>query len=157
MCDVFDVPKVRRFVQLMKDFDLSELELSQGDVRISLKRGGVTEIVAAPAVAAAPAAAAVPATAPAEEPAAPVGDASYIATITSPIVGTFYSKANPNAAPYVSVGSTVSDEQTVCIIEAMKVMNQLPAGVSGKITAILAKDGDSVEYGQPLFKVDTRG
>ena len=109
MCDVFDVPKVRRFVQLMKDFDLSELELSQGDVRISLKRGGMTEIVAAPAVAAAPVAAAA---VPAEEPAAPAGDASYIATITSPIVGTFYSKANPNAAPYVSVGSSVSDEQS---------------------------------------------
>ncbi|MDO4585540.1 MAG: acetyl-CoA carboxylase biotin carboxyl carrier protein [Planctomycetia bacterium] len=151
--DVFDVPKVRRLVQLMKDFDLSEMELKQGEMYISLKRGSMAPVcVAAPemTVPAAVAPTAVVETAPAV-------DESHLQNITSPIVGTFYSKPNPTAKPFVNVGDMVNAEKTVCIIEAMKVMNQLPAGISGKIVAVLVKDGDAVEYGQPLFKVDTRG
>lgn len=154
--DVFDVPKVRRFVQLMKDFDLSELELRQGEMCIALKRGTASPVVTAGAAAAqvvsAPAAAETPVA-----PVVPAGDPDYILPIPSPIVGTFYSKPNPAAPAFANVGDTVSEEKTVCIIEAMKVMNQIPAGVSGKIVAVLAKDGQAVEYGQPLFKVDTRG
>ncbi|MDO4575568.1 MAG: acetyl-CoA carboxylase biotin carboxyl carrier protein [Planctomycetia bacterium] len=153
--DVFDVSKVRRFVQLMKDFDLSEMNLQQGDMHLALKRGTTTvQVPVAPAAAPAPAApVAAPQAAVEEKPA----EDPNLQNITSPIVGTFYSKANPNAKPFVSVGDMVSPEKTVCILEAMKVMNQVPAGIAGKIVAVLVADGDAVEYGQPLFKVDTRG
>lgn len=152
--DVFDVPKVRRLVQLMKDFDLSEMELKQGEMHISLKRGSMAPVVLAAPEMVAPAVTTAPVTA-AET--APAVDESHIQKITSPIVGTFYSKPNPTAKQFVNIGDVVDAEKTVCIIEAMKVMNQLPAGISGKIVAVLVKDGDAVEYGQPLFKVDTRG
>ena len=77
--------------------------------------------------------------------------------IKSPIVGTFYAAANPESPPYVKVGDHVGPETTVCIVEAMKVFNQIPAEVSGKIIAVLVENGQPVEFGQPLFKVDTRG
>ncbi len=160
--DVFDVQKVRRIAQIMKEYALSELELQDGEVHIRLSRASETvgaplTTVATPAVVSAPVA--VVPTAPVATPAvevAPTEDAN-IKTIDSPIVGTFYSKPNPNSAPFVNVGDMIAEGKTVCIIEAMKVMNQLPSEVSGKIVAILVKDGDAVEYGQPLFKVDIRG
>ena len=163
--DVFDVQKVRRFAQIMKDYDLHELELQDGEIHIRLSRGGAPVYVPgmaagaqASALTAVPAAASAPAAAPAQAPAEekPAEDKN-IQLITSPIVGTYYSKPNPTSPSFVNVGDVISEGKTVCIIEAMKVMNQLPAEISGKIVAILVKDGDSVEYGQPLFKVDVRG
>ena len=153
--DVFDVRKIRRLVELMKEHDLTEVDLRQEDMRIQLRRGGPgEEVVVRPipqAAAPAPAPAAVPAAAPAP------ADDKNLTEITSPIVGTFYIASDPNSPPFVKVGDHVGPETTVCIIEAMKVFNEIPAETAGKIIAVLAKNGDTVDYGQPLFKVDTDG
>ena len=156
--DVFDTQKVRRYAQIMKEFGLCELNLQDGETHISLK----SAVACAPAVVPVPAplvppAMAVPTPAPAA-PAAnpPAAENENVKTIDSPIVGTFYSKPNPSSPAFVNVGDMIQEGKTVCIIEAMKVMNQLPAPFSGKLLEVLVKDGDAVEYGQPLFKVETR-
>jgi acetyl-CoA carboxylase biotin carboxyl carrier protein len=88
---------------------------------------------------------------------APAGDGPHIKLITSPMVGTFYSKPKPDSDDFVKVGSVVGKDTVVCIVEAMKVFNDIPAEVAGKIVEILAKNEDAVDFGRPLFKVDTRG
>jgi acetyl-CoA carboxylase biotin carboxyl carrier protein len=153
--DVFDVKKVRRLVELMQEFDLSVLDLTQGDQRIRLRRGAEPLVIAggAPVPLTSPAAAP---TTPSAPPAAakPAGDDSgQTVLIKSPMVGTFYTSPSPEAPPFVKVGDRVGPETTVCIIEAMKVFNEIPAEVSGTITAVLVNRGDPVEFGQPLFKV----
>jgi len=156
--DVFDVRKIRRLVELMKEHDLTEIDLRQEDMRIQLRRGatsGTVETVLRPAAGAVTADPA--ATAAAQPAAAPPADEKRYALITSPIVGTFYAAPDPDTPPYVKVGDHVGPETTVCIIEAMKVFNEIPAEVAGKIVAVLARNGEPVEYGQPLFKVDTSG
>jgi acetyl-CoA carboxylase biotin carboxyl carrier protein len=80
----------------------------------------------------------------------------HIALIKSPMVGTFYAASDPDSGPYVKVGDPVGPDTTVCIVEAMKVFNEIPAEVSGKIVAVLVENGEPVEFGQPMFKVDTR-
>ena len=157
--DVFDTQKVRRYAQIMKEFGLCELNLQDGETHISLK----SAMACAPAVMPVPAPLVPPALAavPAPVPAAPAADPpaaenENVKTIDSPIVGTFYSKPNPSSPAFVNVGDTIQEGKTVCIIEAMKVMNQLPAPFSGKLLEVLVKDGDAVEYGQPLFKVEIR-
>jgi acetyl-CoA carboxylase biotin carboxyl carrier protein len=154
--DIFDVRKIRRLVELMREHDLSEIDLRQGETRIQLRRGGSLAAGASAGPAAAPgaspatAAAAVgPQLAPAEE--------QHLVVVKSPMVGTFYAAPDPESPPYVKVGDHVGPETTVCIIEAMKVFNQIPAEVSGKIVSVLVDNGESVEFGQPLFKVDIRG
>jgi len=147
--DLFDVKKVRRLIELMKEHDLSELDLKQADHRVRIKRGG--EVVAtsfAPAMhqPTRPAAAEPPAREPAAD--------SRMLVIKSPMVGTFYKASGPDAAPFVKVGDRIGAEQTVCIVEAMKVFNEIPAGVSGQVVAILVENGAPVEFGQPLIKVD---
>ncbi len=157
--DIFEVRKVRRLVELMKEHDLTEIDLQQGELRIQLRRAsaapavvGVAPAVYAPApVAVAPAAESV---APAAKTAAE--DAKNIALIKSPMVGTFYAASDPDSPSFVKVGDHVGTETTVCIVEAMKVFNQIPAEISGRIIAVLAENGAPVEFGQPLFKVDTR-
>ncbi len=153
--DVFDVRKVRRLVVLMKEHDLSELEIQQGDTRIQLRRGTEPVISAGSSVVAPPPAAAAPAV---ETPARaePAADTSFT-MICSPMVGTFYTAPDPESPTYVKVGDHVGPETTVCIVEAMKVFNQIPAEVSGKIVAVLVDNGETVEFNQPLFKVDPRG
>jgi acetyl-CoA carboxylase biotin carboxyl carrier protein len=155
--EVFDVRKVRRFVELMNEHDLTELDLRQGDQRIRLRRGQdeVLSVSPAPAVAApaAPGGASTPA--PDASSAADSGgeedpNATYI---TSPMVGTFYVASGPDTPAFVSVGDQVGPDTTVCIIEAMKVFNEIPAECSGKITAVLVSNGDSVEFGQKLYQV----
>ena len=154
--DIFDVRRVRRLVELMKEHDLSEIDIREGDTRIQLRRGVDPVVtVAAPRVAAAPIAA--PATAPPPEAEQRRADDAHVAVIKSPIVGTFYAAPNPESPAFVKVGDHVGPETAVCIVEAMKVFNQIPAEVSGKITAVLVENGQPVEFGQPLFKVDTRG
>ncbi|QDU56340.1 acetyl-CoA carboxylase biotin carboxyl carrier protein [Aeoliella mucimassa] len=153
--DVFDVRRVRRLVELMNEHDLSEIDLRQADQRICLRKGGDTIVSAMPApqMMAAPAAAA-PA-APADAPAAAPAAAEITGkVIKSPIVGTFYASPSPDAAPFVKVGDQIGPDTTVCIVEAMKVFNEVPAECAGKITAVLVESGDAVEYGQPLFKVE---
>jgi len=145
--DVFDVKQIRRLIELMKKHDLSEIDLKQADQRVRIKRGSDDE----PRVAAAPPRAAEPAPAPAAEPKA--ADSGH-AVITSPMVGTFYRASSPEAAPFIKVGDRIGPESTVCIIEAMKVFNEIPAGVSGQVVAILVENGAPIEFGQPLVKVD---
>ena len=154
--DVFDVRKVRRLVELMKEHDLAEVDLKQGDHRIRLRRGHDPTVAAAAPAPAAPAAAAVPpAATPVGGTALPAAaeDEANIAYVTSPMVGTFYSSANPESPAFVNVGDPVGPETTVCILEAMKVFNEIPAECSGSIEACLVENGDAIEFGQKLFKV----
>ena len=147
--DIFDVKKVRQLIELMKEHDLNELDLRQADNRVRIRRGGEVVAYSAPAPAmAAPAAAPVAPAAP-----APAADDRMV-VIKSPMVGTFYKASGPDATPFVKVGDRIGPEKTVCIIEAMKVFNEIPAGVSGQVVAVLVENGAPVEFGQPLIKVD---
>jgi acetyl-CoA carboxylase biotin carboxyl carrier protein len=159
--DFFEVRKIRRLIELMKEYDLSEIDLQQGDTRIQLRRGG--EPVAVVSSVRPVAGTAGPAPPPAEtarpappQPAETKPEESHLVLIRSPMVGTFYSAPDPDSPAYVKVGDPVGPETVVCIVEAMKVFNQIPAEVSGKIVAVLVENGEPVEYGQPMFKVDTR-
>lgn len=160
--DVFEVDRIRRLVELMREFDLREIDLRQSAQRIRLCRGAEPNsaflaapiLPAATAPAASPRATAVPASAEAAAP--PRRDeGANIVYIKSPMVGTFYSRPNPKAERYVNQGDMVTPETTVCIIEAMKVFNEIPAEVRGRIVGILVDDEEPVEFGRPLFKVDT--
>jgi acetyl-CoA carboxylase biotin carboxyl carrier protein len=140
----------------MKEHDLNEIDLREGETRIQLRRGSDPVVTMGP-VRPVAVAAGVPAAADAAPPAAsPAADEAHVAIIKSPMVGTFYASPDPESPPYVKVGDHVGPETTVCIVEAMKVFNQIPAEVSGKIMVALVENGQSVEFGQPLYKVDTR-
>ncbi len=157
--DIFDVRKIRRLVELMKEHDLSEIDLQQGEVRIQLRRAGlaVPPMMTVAPVVAAPVSAGSPASEGHVPPAQAVKAAADNAVvIKSPMVGTFYSAPDPESPSFVKVGDHVGPETTVCIVEAMKVFNQIPAELSGRIVAVLAENGAPVEFGQPLFKVDTQ-
>ncbi len=147
--DVFDLGRLTQIIELMKEHGLTEVDLQQEKQKIRLARGGMLPMAAAapaqPQTAAASAASPVP----------PQADASHIVTITSPMVGTYYSKPNPDAENFVKVGDAIGSDTIVCIIEAMKVFNEIPADISGQIVAVLAENEESVEFGKPLFKVDT--
>lgn len=149
--DIFDAKKVRQLIELMKEHDLSELDLKQANNRVRIRRGG--EVVAYSAPSAALARPAAPAAPAGGEPAAP--DRTVV--IKSPMVGTFYKASGPDTPPFVKVGDRIGPEKTVCIVEAMKVFNEIPAGVSGQVVAILVENGAPVEFGQPLIKVDPEG
>jgi len=151
--DVFDVQKIRRLVELMKEHDLAEVDLRQGDRRIQLRRGEeqVVRPLELPRSEPTPATTAPPAQTPAVEP-----PADHAVSINSPMVGTFYSSPDPDSPPFVKVGQHVGPDTTVCIVEAMKVFNQIPAERSGTIVAVLVENGEPVEFGQPLFKLDAR-
>jgi acetyl-CoA carboxylase biotin carboxyl carrier protein len=135
----------------MNDHELAEIDLRQADQRIRLRRD-VDPIVMPAAVSGSGSA---PNVAASDAP-APAADEN-MTLVKSPIIGTFYTASSPDASAFVKVGDTVNSETTVCIIEAMKVFNEIPAECNGKIVARLCENGDAVEYGQPLFKVDTRG
>jgi len=152
--DIFDVKKVRRLVELMKEHDLAEIDLKQGEQRVRIRRGGEPMVTSAPPASfAAPPAANSAAVEKASTAAAPSSD---LTTIKSPMVGTFYSASSPDSPPFVKVGDHVGPETIVCIIEAMKVFNEIPAEISGRVAAVLVENGAPVEFGQPLFKIDTR-
>lgn len=152
---MIDASKLKDLVQLMVDNDLSELDLRDANEKVTIRRGpqGVVQTYA-PAPVAAVAAPAPAASGKAAAPAASGGgdDAGLIA-IESPMVGTFYAAPNPDAGPFVKAGSSVSNDTVVCMIEAMKVFNEIKAGKSGKIERILVKNGEAVEFGQKLFLV----
>ncbi len=148
--DVFDVRKVRRLVELMNEHELAEVDLRQGDQRIRLRRGQEPVVSLGPPVQTAPLAA--PPTLASDSPAQEEEDANAT-YITSPMVGTFYTAATPEAPAFVSVGDQVGPDTVVCILEAMKVFNEIPAECSGSIVARLVENGDAIEYGQKLFKV----
>jgi acetyl-CoA carboxylase biotin carboxyl carrier protein len=143
--------RIRELLEMMDSHDLAELELEEGEFKVRLaKRQSVLNVQGAPA--ALPVA---PASAPAEaapEAATAAEDADLV-PVESPIVGTFYQAPSPDADTFVKVGDTVNDETVVCIIEAMKVMNEVKAGTSGSVAKILVQNGEAVEYGQPLFLI----
>jgi len=143
-----DTKRVRELIALMAENHLTEIELVEDKSKITLKRGGQ----AAPAAPVHHAAPVVPAAAVAAVPAVPAIDESLVA-IKSPMVGTFYTAANPESDAYVALGSTVNEESVVCIIEAMKVFNEIRAEVSGTVAKILVQNGQAVEFNQPLFLV----
>jgi acetyl-CoA carboxylase biotin carboxyl carrier protein len=153
--DVFELDRIRRLIELMKEHDLSEIDLRQSEQRIRLCRGSLAEAPAAGA-SAAPALPAAPPPLPAAALSKAAEEDAHIVYIKSPMVGTFYSRANPNAEPYVRVGDHIDEATTICIIEAMKVFNEIPAELSGRIIAILVDDEEAVDFGRPLFKVDTK-
>lgn len=152
----FDVDKLRELIELMEKHGLTEISLRRGEESWRLRRGPneVLQMVpagsyapAAPAPQAAAAAANAPAAPPSEAP------AQKLLEIKSPTVGTFYAAPSPDDPPFVSVGARVERDTVVCVIEAMKVFNQIQAEVSGTIAEILVNNGDAVEFGQPLFRV----
>jgi acetyl-CoA carboxylase biotin carboxyl carrier protein len=152
---VFEIERLRTLIDLMREHDITEIDLREGTQRIRLARGGAGVTVESAAVPRA-GAGALSAQPRAEVPATtPAGDGPNIAYIRSPMVGTFYARPNPNAEPFVRVGDHVEPEKTVCIVEAMKMFNEIPAEVRGKIVAILVGEEEPVDHGKPLFKVDT--
>ncbi len=156
--DIFDVKRVRRLVELMKEHDLAEVDLRQGEQRIRIRRGAEPLVTSAPSGYQTPSSAHAP-TAPHSTTSAatsPASDDRGMQEIKSPMVGTFYTAANPESPPFVKVGDHVGPESVVCIIEAMKVFNEIPAEVSGQIAAVLVENNTPVEFGQPLFKVNVR-
>ncbi len=152
-----DLKVIKQVVDLMKRSELSEFEFEEEGfkLRLSRKNGDApTQIIqAAPAQQAAPQ---LPAAAPAASaPAAAPAEEKGVTTIKSPMVGTFYRAASPESPVFADVGAKVSNDSVVCIIEAMKVMNEIQAEMSGTITEVLVENGEAVEYGQPLFKIKT--
>lgn len=155
---VFDVARIRQLIELMNEHELNEIDLRHDDKRIRLRRGalgGSPVIGYAPPMAALPAGGGSPAASAAAasaEPAKPAADDKAV-FIKSPMVGTFYSRPKPTAAPYVKVGDQVQADTVVCLVEAMKTFNELPAGVAGKVVAVLVKDEEPIDVNRPLFKV----
>ncbi len=153
----FDLDNLQKLVELMDKFDLNEVKLQKGNERVILRRGlGEGQMVPMPmqmAPAAMQAPAAAPAAAAPAAPAAAPASEENLPAIKSPTVGTFYAAAQPGEPPFVKPGDRVKPESVVCIIEAMKVFNQIPAKVSGTIVRCLVKDGDPVDFGQPLYLI----
>ena len=142
---VFDIQRIRDIVKLMEEHELTEVDLQQGDDRIKLGRGGSPVVLPAAPVA-------VPIAPPvAAAPAPPVDDGSI--TINAPMVGTFYARANPESEAFVQVGQVISPTTIVCIVEAMKVFNEIPAECSGKVVEVLIADQEAVDFGKPMFRI----
>ena len=159
-----DIRKVKKLIELLDESGIAEIEITEGEeaVRISRYPQGmpvpVPAPVAIPASAAAPQAPAAPSPTPAAPPptsAAPEAEEEGF-EVAAPMVGTFYAAASPGAAPYVQVGDRINEGDTLCIIEAMKMMNQIEADTSGIIKSIRVQNGEPVEYGQTLFVIDQR-
>jgi acetyl-CoA carboxylase biotin carboxyl carrier protein len=154
-----DIRKVKKLIELLDDSGIAEIEITEGEdsVRISRYPTGAPA-VAAPAIAPAPAAPVAAPSAGAEPAQAAPGEKIEEEgfEVTAPMVGTFYAASSPGAAPYVQVGDRVSEGDTLCIIEAMKMMNQIEADVSGVVKSIRIQNGEPVEFGQVLFVIDQR-
>jgi len=150
----FNLDKLKELIELMEKHDLTDVHLRHGEEQWRLRRGPQV-VAAAPAAYAVPAAAPAPAApaAAAPEAAAPAAPASNLLEIKSPIVGTFYSSPTPEDPAFVAAGSKVTQDTVVCIVEAMKVFNQITADISGTIEEMLVGNGDPVESGQVLFRV----
>ncbi len=155
-----DIRKVKKLIELLEESGISELEISEGEESVRISRHprmsmqpqiavAGPSMQSAPAAAAAPAGPATPATAAGEHK--PRDDEH---TVTSPMVGTYYSASSPGAKPFIELGMEIKVGQVLCIIEAMKMMNQIESDKAGRVTAILAKNGEPVEFGQPLFIIE---
>jgi acetyl-CoA carboxylase biotin carboxyl carrier protein len=150
-----DLRKLKTLIDLVSDSNVSELEITEaeGKVRIVKSMGVAAPVLVQQApVAAAPLAAPVAAAPVVEAAAAPTAPAGH--AVKSPMVGTFYRSSSPGAAPFVQIGSVVKEGDTLCIIEAMKILNEIESDKSGTVTQILCENGQATEYGQPLFIIE---
>lgn len=154
-----NLKELKEMVELMNDNDLAELEIERDGMKIKLKKAADNTVsmqpmsYALPTIPAAPRAAA-PAAAPSVPAAAPVEDKSNLKEVKSPMVGTFYRAPSPEAAPFIEIGQTVEVGQVVCIVEAMKLMNEIKSEVRGKVVEICVDNAEPVEFGQVIFRVD---
>ena len=152
-----DLRKLKKLIDLVQESGIAELEITEGEEKVKIVKGGGISVVpvsavaahAAPAAEAPRAAAAAPAAAPTAPAEPPAGQEGHV--VKAPMVGTFYRSPSPDAKAFVEVGQTVKEGQTICIIEAMKLMNEIETDASGVVKAILVENGQPVEYGQPLF------
>jgi acetyl-CoA carboxylase biotin carboxyl carrier protein len=157
-----DLRKLKTLIDLVSESNVSELEITEAEGKVRIVKGGgviqqvvapavvpMASAVAAPALAAPAAAATAAAPAATSAPAAPTGH-----TVKSPMVGTFYRSASPGAKPFIEIGAQVKEGDTICIIEAMKILNEIEADKAGTITQVLCENGQAVEYGQPLFVIE---
>lgn len=148
-----DIRKIKKLIELLDESGVAEIEIHEGEESVRISRYSAN--VAPAAVVSAPVQAApAPTAAAAAEPEAAVDTPPSGHTVNSPMVGTFYRAASPGSKPFVDVGQTVSEGDTLCIIEAMKMLNQIEADKSGTIKAILAENSQPVEFGQPLFVIE---
>jgi acetyl-CoA carboxylase biotin carboxyl carrier protein len=149
-----DIRKVKKLIELLEESGIAELEISEGEESVRISRHPRTAPPAASSLPQAPAVAAPPAP---KLPATAAGEhkpRNDDQAITSPMVGTYYSASAPGAKPFVELGMEIKVGQILCIIEAMKMMNQIESDKTGRVTAILAKNGEPVEFGQPLFVIE---
>lgn len=155
-----NLKEIKELIELMKNTDISELEIERSGVKVRLRKGGdVTFHPSMPRMEYPPAAIVAPAVTEAPVPASAAGTAEEpvkksLIKVTSPIVGTFYRSSSPDKPPYVEVGDVVKKGQVLCIIEAMKLMNEIECETAGKIIQILVESSAPVEYGQPLFAIE---
>jgi acetyl-CoA carboxylase biotin carboxyl carrier protein len=149
-----DIRKVKKLIELLEESGIAEIEIKEGEEAVRISRmptGAYAHPAPAPIMMAAPAAIAAPVAAVPEAPAKPRANEHVV---TAPMVGTFYAAPTPGAKAFVDIGDEVKVGQVLCIIEAMKMMNQIEADKSGKVTSIMAQNGDPVEFGQPLFVIE---
>jgi len=150
---MIDIRKLKELVRLMVTNELTELDLRDSEEQVTLRRGPGPGGAPVVALSAGAAMAADAATAGGEGDPAPAGEEDGLVPIDSPMVGTFYSAPNPDAAPFVTVGSIIEPDTVVCMMEAMKIFNEIKAETSGTIRKVLVSSGEAVEFGQPLFLV----
>ena len=154
-----DIRKIKKLIELLEESGIAEIEIKEGEEAVRISRmptGGFMTHMQAPMMQAPMAALAAPVAAPAAVSAAPAVPARNANehVVAAPMVGTFYASASPGAKAFVEIGTEVKEGQVLCIIEAMKMMNQIESDKSGKVTAIMATNGDPVEFGQPLFVIE---
>jgi acetyl-CoA carboxylase biotin carboxyl carrier protein len=146
-----DLRKLKKLIDLVQESGIAELEITEGEEKVKIVKGGAVSMMVAPAPAMAPALQALPAPAAASAAAAEADAGQEGHVVKAPMVGTFYRSPSPDAKVFVEVGQAVKEGDTICIIEAMKLMNEIEADASGSVKAILVENGQPVEYGQPLF------
>jgi acetyl-CoA carboxylase biotin carboxyl carrier protein len=146
-----DLRKLKKLIDLVQESGIAELEITEGEEKVKIVKGGAVSMLVAPAPAMAPALQALPAPAAASAGAAEADAGQEGHVVKAPMVGTFYRSPSPDAKVFVEVGQAVKEGDTICIIEAMKLMNEIEADASGSVKAILVENGQPVEYGQPLF------
>jgi acetyl-CoA carboxylase biotin carboxyl carrier protein len=150
-----DLRKLKTLIDLVSESNVSELEITEAEGKVRIVKGGPSGVYAAQAPAQMQQALAAPAPAPAAAPvAAAAPEAPKGHTVKSPMVGTFYRASSPGAKAFVEIGSQVKEGETICIIEAMKILNEIEADKAGTVTQILCENGQAVEYGQPLFVIE---
>jgi acetyl-CoA carboxylase biotin carboxyl carrier protein len=155
-----DIRKVKKLIELLDESGIAEIEITEGEESVRISRYAANVVAPAPVALAAPVAAApvvAPVAAPAAAPIAAAEADEDGHAVTAPMVGTFYSSSSPGSPPFVQVGDRVNEGDTLCIVEAMKMMNQIETEVSGTVKSIRVQNGDPVEYGQILFVIDQRG